>query len=73
MRRKLKSRTIRSIVTDSMKDYIYYLSDRRLIIVNNFLAGLFRGLGIAIGFSVLGAIALYVLSVIFQGKIPMLE
>jgi len=36
-------------------EYVMYLQDRRRLLLTNFLAGLFRGMGFAIGFSILGA------------------
>jgi hypothetical protein len=38
----------------------------------NFLAGLARGLGIAIGFSILGAVVLFVLSRSFVANLPII-
>lgn len=57
-------------MASTLMDYMDYLANKRTIIVNNLLAGLFRGLGMAVGFSVLGAIAIYILTLIFKGKIP---
>lgn len=37
-------------------EYILYLQNRRRLLATNFLAGLMRGAGFAVGFSLLGAL-----------------
>ena len=41
---------------DSLAEYVQYLQDRRRLLTTNFLAGMMRGLGFAVGFSLLGAL-----------------
>ena len=41
---------------DSLAEYVQYLQDRRRLLATNFLAGMMRGLGFAVGFSLLGAL-----------------
>ncbi|MDD5918148.1 MAG: DUF5665 domain-containing protein [bacterium] len=41
------------------------MNDRKRLLLRSFLSGIFRGLGAAIGFSVLGALALFVIKWIF--------
>lgn len=53
-------------------DYIEYLADTKRMLITNFISGLARGFGMAIGFSVLGAIALYFLTKLANKNIPIL-
>ena len=39
-------------------EYIMYMQDRRRLLVTNFLAGMTRGMGFAVGFSILGAMVI---------------
>jgi hypothetical protein len=42
-------------------DYVAFMTRPKVMIVNNFMAGLARGFGMAIGFTLLGAVVLYLL------------
>ena len=42
-------------------DYVAMMTKPKTMMFNNFIAGLARGFGMAIGFTILGAIALYFL------------
>jgi hypothetical protein len=42
-------------------DYVVMMSRPRAMIFNNFIAGLARGFGMAVGFTILGAIVVYFL------------
>lgn len=53
-------------------DYIEYLNNTKRMLVTNFISGLARGFGMAIGFSVLGAIALYFLTKLANQNIPII-
>lgn len=53
-------------------DYVYYLENPRKMLWANFLGGLSRGFGIAIGFTVLGAIMIYILQIIVRWKLPLI-
>ncbi|NMA95760.1 MAG: hypothetical protein GX974_06945, partial [Clostridiales bacterium] len=53
-------------------DYVKYLSDTRRMLIANFISGLARGFGMAIGFSVLGAMALYLLTKLANRNIPLI-
>ena len=50
----VKTKTARSIAAYTVDDYMNYLTDTKKIIKNNLIAGLARGLGMAVGFSILG-------------------
>lgn len=45
----------------SLEEYVAYLSDRRRMLRVNFLSGLARGLGMAVGFTVLGAVVIAII------------
>lgn len=51
-------------------DYVYFLEHPRKMLWANFINGLARGFGIAIGFTILGAIAIYILNVIVKINLP---
>lgn len=53
-------------------DYVYYLEHPRKMLFANFVGGLARGFGIAIGFTLLGAVALYILQGIVKWKLPVI-
>lgn len=61
-----------SLKMEKMKfvDYVYYLEHPRKMLWANFVGGLARGFGIAIGFTLLGALAIYVLNKIVQINLP---
>lgn len=51
-------------------DYVYYLEHPRKMLWANFISGLARGFGIAIGFTILGAVAIYFLNIIVKINLP---
>lgn len=53
-------------------DYVYYLEHPRKMLFANFLGGLARGFGAAIGFTLLGALALYLLQMVVMWKLPLI-
>ena len=53
-------------------DYVYYLEHPRKMFLANFIGGLSRGFGIAVGFTLLGAVALYFLQIIVRWNIPLI-
>ncbi|MDI9413092.1 MAG: DUF5665 domain-containing protein [Bacillota bacterium] len=61
---------ILSLNKASIAEYIeLYRKPKRLFYLN-FLAGIFRGFGLAIGFTVVGALFLYILGTIASLNIP---
>ena len=66
------TKTSRIIAWAVLRDYLYYLSDTKRIIVNNFLAGLFKGIGNAVGFFIIGAIIIYLISVLASRNLPII-
>jgi hypothetical protein len=53
-------------------DYVYYLEHPRKMLLANFMGGLARGFGAAIGFTLLGAVVLYILHAIVLWKLPVI-
>lgn len=51
-------------------DYVYFLEHPRKMLWANFINGLARGFGMAIGFTLLGALSIYVLNKIVQINLP---
>lgn len=83
MRRKRRPGELRSLVARiiqlsrrledaSVAEYVEFMRNPRRVIWSNFLAGVARGFGIAIGASVLTAIFLYALSVVISLNIPII-
>ena len=55
-----------------LDDYLEYVSNRRRMILNNLLYGAMRGLGFAVGFTVLGAIVVALLRSLVVQNIPII-
>lgn len=51
-------------------EYMLYIRDRSKILMRNFLSGLMRGLGMAIGFTILGALIVVLLRKLAASSIP---
>ena len=56
-----------------LDEYLEYVSNRRRMIVSNLLYGMLRGLGFAVGFSVLGALAIVLLKNVVLKNIPIIS
>ena len=55
-----------------LDEYVAYVNDRRRVIGRNLLAGLCRGLGFTLGFSVLGALLAVLLRGVVVDNIPLI-
>ena len=53
-------------------EYARYLYSPRRMIMSNFVAGLARGVGMAVGFSLLGAFVVYLLQQLAYKNIPVI-
>jgi hypothetical protein len=53
-------------------EYVSLMEDPIKILYTNFLAGIARGIGMAVGFTLLGAIAIYILQKIVILNLPLL-
>lgn len=56
-----------------LDEYLEYVSNRKRMIVRNMLYGMVRGLGFAVGFSVLGALAIVLLKNLVLENIPIIS
>ncbi|MCL6639200.1 MAG: DUF5665 domain-containing protein, partial [Firmicutes bacterium] len=52
-------------------EYVRLLDNPRRLLYVNFLAGLARGVGIAVGFTILGAVVLYILRMLVVLNLPL--
>ncbi len=66
------AKTSRIIAWSVLRDYLYYLTDTKRIIKNNFLAGLLRGVGSAIGFTVISAVIVYLATLLAARNLPVI-
>ncbi|HOA56169.1 MAG: DUF5665 domain-containing protein [Acetivibrionales bacterium] len=73
---KMLTEKIDKLVLDMEKsrirDYITYLENPRKLFFPNFLAGLARGFGASVGFTLLAALLLYVLQKIVRLNLPII-
>ncbi len=53
-------------------EYVDYLNDTWRVIRTNFIAGLARGFGMAVGFTLLGAVAVYFLTRLANENLPII-
>lgn len=63
-----------AIAMEKMKiaEYIEYMNNTRRLLFINFIAGLARGFGMAIGFTVLAALVLYILQKLVILNLPLI-
>lgn len=55
-----------------LPEYVRYLEDRRRFLLMQFLGGVARGLGMAVGFTILGAVLVMVLQGLAQRNLPVI-
>lgn len=55
-----------------LPDYIRYVENRRRFMLMQFLGGLARGLGMAVGFTILGAVLVLMLQSLAQRNLPVI-
>lgn len=63
---------IMSMEKMKIAEYVEYLSDMKRMLAANFLAGVARGFGMAIGFTILGALVLYSLQKVVLLNLPLI-
>lgn len=56
----------------NVKDLIYFLGNKKEIIIRNLIAGIFRGVGIGIGVTLISAILIFILQKIVKLNIPII-
>lgn len=55
-----------------INEYVYLMKDTKMLLWKNFISGISKGIGIAIGISILGAILVVVLKNIVTLNIPVI-
>ncbi len=60
----------RSLEKSKIMEYVNLMENPRKMLFLNFVAGLARGLGLAVGFSVLGAVAILILRRLVMLNLP---
>ena len=55
-----------------LADYIRYVDDHKRLMRSQFLGGLARGMGMAVGFTLLGAVLVIVLNRLAQHNLPII-
>lgn len=63
---------LRQLESLRLAEYIAYVSDRRRLMRQHFLGGLARGVGMAIGFTVLGAVLVILLRHLAEQNLPLI-
>ena len=63
-------RLLASMERMNFEEYLRYVDDRRRQFSVNFMAGVARGLGAAVGFSILGAMMIVILQRLVTANIP---
>lgn len=63
-----------ALAIEKMKiaEYTEYLNNTRRLLVTNFIAGLARGFGMAIGFTILAAVVIYILQKLVILNLPLI-
>jgi hypothetical protein len=56
----------------NLAEYMNHLNNPRRYLMLNFMGGLFRGFGIALGMTILGAVALYILQRLVVLNLPLI-
>lgn len=62
----------RKLEAKRIGEYVELLENTKLLIWKNFVMGISKGIGIAIGFSLLGAVAIYLLRKIVMLNLPVI-
>lgn len=55
-----------------LSDYVRYVDDRRRMFWSNFWGGVARGVGMAVGFTILGALLVLILRDLAQRNLPLI-
>jgi hypothetical protein len=71
MRRKINNISDQ-LEKSKMSEYISFVSNPRRMLLYNFLGGLARGFGMAIGFTILGAIGVLILQKLVALNLPII-
>ena len=61
-----------SLEKSGIEDYLEYRSNPRKMLKANFLSGLARGFGMAVGFTILGAVVIWILQRAVFSNLPLI-
>lgn len=64
--------TLAALERLQLAEYIRYVDDRKRLMRSHFLGGLARGMGMAVGFTVLGAALVILLNRLAQHNLPII-
>lgn len=56
----------------ALSEYLEYLQNRRRLFFTNFVAGVMRGMGFAVGFSILGAVVIMLVQKLALANLPVI-
>ncbi|KNF08725.1 hypothetical protein CLPU_5c00320 [Gottschalkia purinilytica] len=71
MEKKLEEIAI-NLEKTKIHEYVDFISNKKRLIYINFISGIARGFGMAVGFTLLGAIGIYILQKIITWNIPLI-
>lgn len=60
------------LTKNNVIDFAELLGNKKEMIIRNFIAGIFKGMGIGIGFTIITAIIIYILQKIVKLNIPII-
>lgn len=63
---------LRALEQLQLTEYLRYVQDTRRLIRTQFVSGLFRGMGMAVGFTILGAVLVMLLQALAQRNLPVI-
>lgn len=63
---------LRALEQLQLTDYLRYVQDTRRLMRTQFVSGLFRGMGMAVGFTILGAVLVVLLQALAQRNLPVI-
>lgn len=69
---KVLEKTSKEIEATKINEYVDLMNDTKKLLWKNFISGISKGIGSAIGFSILGAMVLLILRKIVLLNIPLL-
>ncbi len=63
---------LKRIEANHISEYVELMNNTKKLIWKNFVVGISKGIGIAVGFTILGAIAIYLLRQIVMLNLPVI-
>ena len=63
---------LRALEQLQLAEYLRYVQDTRRLMRTQFVSGLFRGMGMAVGFTILGEVLVMLLQALAQRNLPVI-